>query len=167
MVFAADGTLLASCGDGGSYTTTDAGSASETYYAQALSDGIIRSNENVGALRSQMINSLNGKILRFDPSTGNGVSSNPFYSSSSPRSAKSRVWALGFRNPFRISIKPNTGSTNPAIGDIGEIYVGDVGWNTYEELNIMKLQGTNCGWPLLEGITPMSKLCCYICCQQR
>ncbi len=153
LVFASDGTLLASCGDGASYNTTDAGSLAETYYAQALTDGIIRSNENVGAFKSQMLNSLNGKIIRIDPTNGNGVSSNPYYSSASPRSAKSRVWAFGFRNPFRFCIRPNTGSTNPTTGDIGEIYVGDVGWSTYEELDIVKAAASNCGWPIFEGLT--------------
>src|SRR3954447_17266541 len=47
ILFGTDGSLLASCGDGASYTSTDAGSASETYYAQALSEGIIRPAENV------------------------------------------------------------------------------------------------------------------------
>ena len=153
LAFAADGTLLATCGDGASYNEADMGSASDTYYSQAITDGIIRSNENVGALRSQMLNSFSGKFLRLDPTNGNGISSNPFYSSSSPRSAKSRVWAFGFRNPFRFSVRPNTGSTNPATGDIGEVYVGDVGWNAYEELNIIKAPATNCGWPLFEGVT--------------
>ena len=156
LVFAADGTLLASAGDGASYNTTDVGNLAETYYAQALTDGIIRANENVGAFKSQMINSYNGKILRIDPVTGNGVSSNPFYSSASPRSAKSRVWALGFRNPFRFTIRPNTGSANPATGDIGELYVGDVGWTTYEETNIIKSAGSNCGWPIFEGFNYLS-----------
>jgi hypothetical protein len=100
-----------------------------------------------------MINSLNGKILRLDPATGDGVSSNPFYSSASPRSASSRVWAMGFRNPFRFTIRPNTGSTNPATGDIGEIYIGDVGWNVFEELDIIKAPASNCGWPIFEGLT--------------
>ena len=156
LVFAADGTLLASAGDGASYNSVDNGGLSETYYAQAITDGIIRSNENVGAFRSQMVNSFNGKILRIDPVTGNGVSSNPFYTSASPRSAKSRVWAMGFRNPFRFTIRPNTGSTNPATGDIGEIYVGDVGWTVYEEMTIVKAPASNCGWPIFEGLTYMA-----------
>ena len=156
LVFAADGTLLASTGDGASYNTTDNGNLAETYYVQALADGIIRANENVGAFRSQMINSFNGKILRINPANGNGISSNPFYNSASPRSAASRVWAMGFRNPFRFTIRPNTGSTNPATADIGEIYVGDVGWSTYEELNIVKAAATNCGWPIFEGFNYLS-----------
>jgi glucose/arabinose dehydrogenase len=156
LAFAADGTLLASAGDGASYSSTDKGSASETYYAQALADGIIRPQENVGAFRSQMINSLNGKLLRIDRVTGNGIPSNPFYDASNPRAPKSRVWALGFRNPFRITVKPNSGSTNQATGDIGEIYVGDVGYNTYEEMDIVNKEGANFGWPLFEGQTSLT-----------
>jgi glucose/arabinose dehydrogenase len=154
LAFAADGTLLASAGDAASYNTTDTGSLAETYYVQALADGIIRANENKGAFRSQMINSLDGKILRIDPTNGNGVSSNPFYNTSAPRSAASRVWAMGFRNPYRFAVKPGGGSANPTTGDLGELYVVDVGWNTYEELNIIKAAAVNCGWPLFEGIRP-------------
>ncbi|MEP7165474.1 MAG: PQQ-dependent sugar dehydrogenase [Ferruginibacter sp.] len=156
LAFAADGTLLASAGDGANYNGSDNGNNSATYYVQALSDGIIRANENVGAFRSQMINSYCGKILRIDPVTGNGVSSNPYYNAATPRSAASRVWALGLRNPFRFCVRPNTGSTNPATGDIGEIYLGDVGMNTYEELNIIKEPASNLGWPIFEGITASS-----------
>ena len=153
LAFAADGTLLASAGEGASYNGTDKGSYPGTYYDTALSDGIIRTNENVGAFRSQMINSYSGKIFRIDPATGNGIPSNPFYNAASPRSAASRVWALGLRNPFRFCIKPNTGSTNPATADIGELYVGDVGMGTYEEFTIIREPATNCGWPIFQGIT--------------
>lgn len=151
LVFGADGMLLISAGDGASYNGVDQGSRTDTYFTQALNDGIIRTNENVGAFRSQMINSHNGKLLRINPVNGNGVGSNPFYSAAEPRSPQSRVWAMGFRNPFRIAVKPGTGSTNPSTGDIGEVYVGDVGWNLWEELNIIKEPGMNCGWPLYEG----------------
>ncbi len=157
LAFAADGTLIVSCGDAASYATIDGGSVGHTYYVQALADGIIRPNENVGAFRSQMLTSLNGKILRLNPANGDGISSNPFYSAAEPRSAKSRVYALGLRNPYRFSIKPGTGSTNPDAGDIGEIYAGDVGMGTWEELNIIKEPGTNCGWPFYEGHSPMTE----------
>jgi hypothetical protein len=128
LVFASDGTLLVSCGDGASFNVEDSGSIDHTYYKQALIDGIIRPEENVGAFRAQLLNSHNGKLLRINPENGDGVSSNPFFDASAPRSAKSRVWALGLRNPFRVSIKPGTGSADPLTGDIGEVYIGDVGW---------------------------------------
>ena len=153
LAFAADGTLLITCGDGASYNIEDGGSISHTYYSQALTDGIIRPEENVGAFRSQMLNSHNGKLLRISPVTGDGISSNPFYDASAPRSAKSRVYALGLRNPFRMSVKPGTGSTNPATGDIGEVFIGEVGWTIWEEQNVCKVAGANFGWPLYEGHT--------------
>lgn len=151
LAFASDGMLLVSAGDGASYSATDGGNVGHTYYADALAKGIIRDAENVGSFRSQLINSHNGKLLRIDPVTGDGVSSNPFYDENNKRAPKSRVWALGFRNPFRITVRPGTGSANPTTGDIGEVYVGDVGWNVWEEMNIVKAAGMNFGWPIFEG----------------
>ncbi|MGC4038461.1 MAG: Ig-like domain-containing protein [Chitinophagaceae bacterium] len=156
LVFGSDKTLLLTTGDGSSYNVTDVGSSSDTYYQQALTDGIIRSAENVGAFRAQMVNSLNGKLLRFDPNTGDGIASNPFYDAANPRSPKSRVWAMGFRNPFRMSVQPNTGTTNVADGNPGTFLIGDVGWNTWEEINVISVAGLNAGWPLFEGQTTNS-----------
>jgi len=51
------------------------------------------------------------------------------------------VWALGLRNPFRWSIDPATGS----------IFIGDVGFNTYEEVDIADAPGLDFGWPFYEG----------------
>jgi len=153
LVFAADGTLLASMGDGASFDDSDEGSSPFTYFQDGLNDDIIRPDENVGAWRSQKLTSLSGKLLRLDPATGNGISSNPFFEGASPRSAKSRIWALGLRNPFRISIQPGQGSTNPSSGHLGEVLVGEVGFGRWEELNVVKEKGMNFGWPLFEGHT--------------
>lgn len=153
LVFGSDKTLLLSTGEGSSFAGTDSGNFVGSYYGQALADGIIRPGENVGAFRAQMINSHSGKILRFDPNTGNGIPSNPFYDPAHPRSPQSRVWAMGCRNPYQMTIEPNTGSTNPANGNPGTIYIGDVGYNTWEEINIVKAAGLNMGWPLYEGQT--------------
>ena len=148
-----DGTLLVSTGDNASYSSTDVGSASETYWQQAINDGIMRPEENVGAFRSQMITSLCGKVLRLDPDTGDGIESNPHFENGNPRSAKSRMWAMGLRHPFRMSVQPGSGSTNPNDGDPGIIHVADVGWHTWEDLHIFDKGGLNGGWPLYEGLT--------------
>ena len=153
LVFGTDGTLLVSMGDGASYSSVDEGSASETYWQQALNDDIIRPDENVGAYRCQMLNSLNGKVLRIDPTTGDGLPSNPFYINGSPRAPESRVWALGLRNPCRMTLKPGTGSHDPTDGDPGTLYIGDVGWGSREELNVCDAPGQNFGWPKFEGMT--------------
>ncbi|PYJ97187.1 MAG: hypothetical protein DME23_16795, partial [Verrucomicrobia bacterium] len=152
LVFGTDGTLLASCGDGASYSSDDLGSAAETYYSQALADGIIKPKENVGAYRSQLVDSLSGKIVRIDPATGDGIPSNPFYDPANPRAARSRVWALGLRNPCRMTLRPDTGSHLRSDGNPGVLYFGDVGYGTWEDLNVCTGPGRNFGWPAFEGI---------------
>jgi len=153
LVFGSDNTLLVSMGDGASYTSTDQGSASETYFQQALNDGIITAAENIGSYRSQLLDSHNGKILRIDPQTGDGLPSNPFYDAGAPRSARSRVWARGVRNPYRLCKIPNTGSVLPSDVNPGTFIFGDVGWGDREELDIITGPGQNFGWPKYEGMT--------------
>jgi len=152
LVFGTDGTLMASCGDGASYEAMDnGGTAGNSYGPQALADGIITSAENVGAFRCQMLDSLSGKVVRIDPATGDGVSSNPWYQAGSPRSARSRVWAYGLRNPMRMTLKPGTGKHLPSEGAPGVLYIGDVGWSSAEDLEVADGPGRNFGWPLYEG----------------
>jgi glucose/arabinose dehydrogenase len=153
LIFGRDGSLLVSTGDGASPATADSGriAAILSYWQQALVDSIIKPNENVGAYRSQMLNSLSGKILRINPLTGNGYPSNPFYDSSDARSAKSRVWALGLRNPFRMTLKPNTGIEDPTGAQPGTLMIGDVGWQFWEEVNVCNVPGQNFGWPVYQG----------------
>ena len=152
LVFGSDGTLLAACGDGASYSSQDTGSRAETYYLQALSDGIISAKENVGAYRAQLVDSLSGKLWRIDAVTGEGVPSNPFYEAANPGSKASRVWALGVRNPYRMTLRPDTGSHDALVGDPGTLYLGDVGYNTWEDLHVVKQGGQNLGWPAFEGM---------------
>ncbi|MEO1258253.1 MAG: PQQ-dependent sugar dehydrogenase [Bacteroidota bacterium] len=151
LAFGADGTLLASCGDTGHPDWVDVGGSAETYHAQALADGIMREEENVGTFRSQLLNSLSGKIIRIDPETGEGVPSNPFYDPAAPDSPRSKVWSLGLRNPYRFIVRPNTGSHFSDDGDPGELVIGDVGSNFWEEINIATAGGQNFGWPMYEG----------------
>ncbi len=154
LVFGIDGSLLVSAGDGASYNGADRGgpNISGAYNVQAVEEGIISPAEDVGAFRAQMIQSLSGKILRLDPETGDGLESNPFFDKTQPRSAASRVWALGFRNPFRFSVKPGSGSHDVETGNPGVLYVGDVGWVFWEEIDIVSRGGMNFGWPTYDGM---------------
>ena len=153
LVFGQDGTLLASCGDGASYSTVDPGSISHTYFQEGLDLGILQPKENVGAFRSQLVDSLSGKIWRLDPDTGAGVASNPFYDAAAPFAPRSRVWALGLRNPYRMTLRPDTGSHDPADANPGVLYIGDVGWNLWEDLHVAReFGGQNFGWPVFEGM---------------
>src|SRR5215207_10130395 len=74
------------------------------------------------------------------PCSGEGVSTNPHWDGNEDH-PRSKVWARGFRNPFRISMKP--GGTTPP-------YVGDVGWGAWEEVSALPA-GANAGWPCFEG----------------
>ena len=89
-------------------------------------------------------------MLRINPDTGAGVPGNPMYSSSAPSSNASRILAYGFRNPFRFTMRPNS----------SEIWVADVGWGIYEEVNRITTttptKAPNFGWPCLEGQTHLS-----------
>jgi hypothetical protein len=93
--------------------------------------------------RAQDINNLLGKILRIDVDTPNGLvpysspPSNPFFGAT-PGAAE--IYALGMRNPWRWSFDRAT----------GQLYVGDVGQDVREEIDIVTLGG-NYGWRVLEG----------------
>jgi glucose/arabinose dehydrogenase len=152
LLFGTDGTLLVSCGEGASPGEDAGGNVTNSYAQQGLADGIISTQEDVGAFRSQLLEALSGKILRLDPETGDGIPSNPFFDGSKPRSARSRTYALGLRNPFRMTLKPSTGSTDKADGNPGTLYVGDVGSGSWEELNVVSKPGMNFGWPFYEGL---------------
>lgn len=84
-------------------------------------------------------NSLAGKILRVDPNSGQGYANNPFYDGD-PNSNRSKVFAMGMRNPFRFTFSPYT----------GELFVADVGNDVWEEIN-RGGAGSNFGWPCYEG----------------
>ncbi|GAB5537292.1 MAG: hypothetical protein Rubg2KO_35410 [Rubricoccaceae bacterium] len=145
--FGSDGTLLVGAGDGASFSTMDDGGL----YAECFGPDKLDASEDIGSFRSQRVESLAGKILRIDPATGEGLPSNPFYTGNADDNA-SKVWALGFRNPFRFTVQPG-GSTDPADGDPGVIYLGDVGWKVWEEMNVVR-KGENHGWPCREGARP-------------
>src|SRR6185436_10241246 len=89
------------------------------------------------ALRAQNLDSYNGKILHINKD-GTAVPGNPFYDGTN--SVHSKVWLYRVRNPFRFNIHPVT----------GDIWFGDVGWNTWEEVD-RGVKGANYGWPCYEG----------------
>ena len=151
LKFALDGSLLLSLGDAGQ----EFNFIEEAYSAGILNDeeyNITISEQSLeGIWRSQLINSLSGKLIRIDPATGNGISSNPYYDAAEPKAPRSRVWALGLRNAFRMAIRPGTGSYLQEDGNPGILYFGDVGQLDKEEINVVSGPGQNFGWPNYEG----------------
>jgi glucose/arabinose dehydrogenase len=116
LAFAADGTIFLATGDGGGY------------------DDQIEET----ALRVQNLDSLAGKVLRITRD-GKGLASNPFWNGN-PSANRSKVWSLGFRNPFRLALAD--GSMTPIVGDVGRA--------TAEEIDAAA-RGANLGWPCYEG----------------
>jgi glucose/arabinose dehydrogenase len=113
--FAADGTLFVTTGEGWG--------------------GSPGSSPN--PLRAQSLDSLGGKLLHVAPD-GRGLPGNPFWNGD-PSSNRSKIWAYGFRHPFRMTL-PLDG--NPVVGDVG--------WNAWEEIDTVP-RGANMGWPCFEG----------------
>ncbi len=161
LVFGADTSLMVSIGDAAIARDPPFQKGDAFYYELVelpIQEGIITEDQNIGPYRSQYLNSLNGKLLRINPETGEGYASNPFYEEDHPSSARSRIWAYGLRNPFRFSLQPGTGSTDTTDGNPGTFYVGDVGWASREEVNVVTEGGSNYGWPYFEGINLRAEL---------
>jgi len=156
LVFGADGTLLLSTGDGADIFQLDFGGL----HAFGFSDfthpvtglkGPVSPSQDLGSFRAIYLDSLSGKVLRIDPQTGLGLASNPFFDGDTA-SLRSRVWAMGLRNAFRMTKVPGTGAADPALGQPGWFVIADVGSTTWEELDICR-GGENFGWPCYEGPT--------------
>ena len=80
-----------------------------------------------------------GKILHVDRD-GNGVPGHPFCPTDNDLThVCTKIYAEGFRNPFRFYLRPGKG---PVAGDVGQ--------DTHEEVDLVK-PGGNYGWPCYEG----------------
>ncbi|MCC6974775.1 MAG: PQQ-dependent sugar dehydrogenase [Anaerolineae bacterium] len=84
-----------------------------------------------------------GKILRIDVNGSPYLipGDNPFVTGDA---GLAEIWSLGWRNPWRFSFDRLT----------GDLYVGDVGQNSYEEVSVEKQGspgGLNYGWNVMEG----------------
>lgn len=154
LVFGDDGSLIAGTGDGNTWQCCYTGVGalpSLAFDSTSLADGVLSQEEMIGAFRSQFPDGLNGKLIRIHPETGEGLPNNPYFDPENPSANRSKWWATGFRNPYRMKIRPESGWGNLTDGHPGTLYVGDVGNAHWEELNIIKDGGGNYGWPLFEG----------------
>ena len=91
--------------------------------------------------------SLLGKVLRIDvesqPDGYRIPPTNPFVGNAA--AYRPEIWALGLRNPWRLSFDRAT----------GDLYVADVGQDQYEEVNFQTAAsagGENYGWNIMEGL---------------
>jgi glucose/arabinose dehydrogenase len=102
----------------------------------------------------QNLNTLLGKILRIDVDGARPAGqqyvvppSNPF---ANQPNARGEIWVYGLRNPFRFSFDK---------ANLIDLYIGDVGQNAFEEVDLVTSGGANLGWSLFEGTHPFSSGC--------
>lgn len=99
--------------------------------------------------RGQSVNTLLGKLLRINVNGSVGTqqyripSGNPYIG----KTGRDEIWSLGLRNPWRFSFDRLT----------GDLWIGDVGQDRYEEIDRSTVagsargRGVNFGWRQLEG----------------
>ncbi len=132
LKFGPDGYLYITLGDGGGGCDSTAHSGQDT-------------------------NQLLGKMLRLDVHGGDDFPADPLKNYAIPAdnplvgvSGLDEIWALGLRNPFRFSFDRRN----------GDIYIGDVGQDDWEEVNhlvpgdVTAGSPVNFGWPCREGYDP-------------
>jgi uncharacterized repeat protein (TIGR03806 family) len=130
-------------------------------------DGFLYMSVGDGVESSDLLNSgqdtavLRGKVLRINvqgvpwptpgytiPST-NPFAPNPVCGPDSNAQSCPEIFAWGFRNPWRFSFDRPT----------GQLWLGDVGQDTREEVDLVKLGG-NYGWRCREGTLPFNTAGC-------
>ena len=116
---------------------------SDGYLYIALGDGGA-DNDLLGA--GQDLRLMQGSILRIDVNGGLPYAipaDNPFVGLAG---ALDEIWSYGLRHPWRFSFDRAT----------GEMYVGDIGQNEWQEVNLEPASnfggGTNYGWSVYEGL---------------
>ena len=133
VAFGPDGLLYVAVGDGGGANDQGTGHVDDWYEAVAGGNG------------QDTTQNLLGSMLRIDPDGGTGgdpygvPTDNPLVG----REGLDEQYAWGFRNPWRFSFDRET----------GDLYVGDVGQNDYEEVDRVEMGG-NYGWNVYEGTHP-------------
>ena len=153
MDFGADGYLYVTGGEGAAWHFNDYGQDGNPVNPCGDPPGgpgsvLTPPTAEGGRLRAQDMRTtgdpagLNGSLIRINPDTGLGVAGNPFISSSDLKAR--RIIAYGFRNPFRLAIRPGTNET--WVGDVGNAH-----WEEIDRHTNPNGPAGNYGWPCYEG----------------
>ena len=124
--------------------TTTAASSSSAPTATSTSAPATAAAAGDPAGNAQDLNTLLGKILRIDPRAAGGAPysippGNPF---AGPTAGRDEIWSYGLRNPWRFSFDRLT----------GDLVIGDVGQNDWEEVDYAPAAGRRAGRQLRLGL---------------
>jgi len=151
--FDSDGALLMSGGEGASWGSIDFGQQGNPCNDPPFEGGSLRAQDLRTPATPGDPTDYSGSIIRVNRETGAAMADNPLaiaplFGGGVEDVAARRILAEGLRNPYRFTLQPGT----------GELYVGDVGQDLWEEINHFAPpaettgQGlTNFGWPCYEG----------------
>lgn len=132
ITFGPDGYLYIPLGDGGAAGDNALGHVDDWYAINAGGNG------------QDLSSNLLGSILRIDVDN-QGADGQPYaIPADNPFggvAGAEAVWAIGFRNPYRMSFD---------MGGSNQLFVGDAGQNLWEEVSIVE-SGGNYGWNVMEG----------------
>ena len=143
--FGPDGYLYASLGDEGAQYNGDRNSQmlTKNYFSAILRIDVDKRPGNLPP-NPHPANTTNYFVPADNPFVGltnfNGQTINP-------ANIRTEFYAIGFRNPWRMSFDRTTGF----------LYVGDVGQDLYEEVDVIT-KGGNYGWAYYEGLHPAAAL---------
>lgn len=140
--------------DGASHSIGTVRSAPDGSLYLGSGDAAPFNAENQQALRALDERSPAGKILHIDRK-GNGLSGHRFCPAENDLTRVcTKVHAKGLRNPFRYQLRPG-----------GGLSIGDVGWNTSEEINLLDQGGADLGWPCHEAAAQTPGYRAFAACQ--
>jgi glucose/arabinose dehydrogenase len=151
--FDSEGALLMSGGEGASWGTIDYGNLGNPCNDPPYEGGSLRAQDLRTPATPGDPTDYSGSIIRVNRETGAAMPNNPLaidplFGGGVEDVAAKRILAEGLRNPYRFTIQPGT----------GEVYVGDVGQDLWEEINHFSPPPatvgaglTNFGWPCYEG----------------
>lgn len=134
MVFGQDGFLYVTTGDQAQHSTAQT-------LDNNLDGGTLRIDVDKDPSRSHAPPHLMPQDVR-SPDEISGVEywipdTNPFVGTPG---IFEEYYSIGHRNPHRLTMDPVT----------GEMYIGEIGSNVFEEINVLQA-GQNYGWPVFEG----------------
>lgn len=149
MFFGSDGFLYLGVSDeGDSY---DSFENSQTIRGEIFA-GVLRIDVDQNPTRSHAIRRQPRQVKELpDSFTENNYTANYFIPNDNPfldpaGFVLEEFWAVGLRNPHRMTQDPET----------GRIWVGDIGQNKWEEIDVIERAG-NYQWVYMEGLHPTSK----------